>query len=237
MSRVFERNLALLSRQDPSLAEKLRRAALPPGAVVQPARSGDPTLIYQGITLHSRVDPAGEGEALAHSAAVQEAQAQGLKPAVFGLGLGYHVRALARRFEEVVVLEPSLGLIALALRHLDFTPVLTRLRFVLGRDFPQSPEQYVLVPHPPSVRLAPAEYESWAGRLGVQTGREGRKERGADLQAAGLALEGGPEVLAGWVGSQDLDAAGLARVVESRVGPLSEAEVLILLLQELARRG
>ncbi|MBU2551940.1 MAG: hypothetical protein KKB20_26255, partial [Proteobacteria bacterium] len=127
----LESNLTVLGLRDESLCDRIRRASLPEAASVAPARSGLPTLLINGVSMHSRYDPAGEARVWAESVRPAEIRSLGLRPAVFGLGLGHHVLALAPEFDELLVIEPDPGLIRLALSHLDFTEAIPRLVFLI----------------------------------------------------------------------------------------------------------
>ncbi|MDY6853042.1 MAG: hypothetical protein SV487_13335, partial [Thermodesulfobacteriota bacterium] len=183
MTELLEHNLAGLAQNDPALARKIREAVVPAEAAVSPARTGAPTLIIGGISLHSRFDPIGEAEVLADSPAVTEARAKGPAVAVFGLGLGHHVLALARRFSLVMVIEPNLGLVKLAFTHLDFSLAMPGLRFLAEPSSIAGQPAAALIPHAPSVRLNQGEYNKWARLWGHGSGGK-VSETAADLRKA-----------------------------------------------------
>ena len=88
---MFERNLAAIGLKDAALATALREAR---GGAFQitPARTGQPTAMVSGRSLHSAYDPLREAQAWA------TAQAAVCRPGevliVLGVGLLYHVEAL-----------------------------------------------------------------------------------------------------------------------------------------------
>ena len=234
----LESNLDLLARTDKDLASDISRAEVPSGALVEPARSGAPTLIVDGVSFHSRFDPKAEADSWARSPEVRTAESCGMRPAVFGLGLGYHVLALARNFSEVLVIEPVSGMIKLAFSCIDFREAMLRLRFVVARTSVADWPPTMLLPHQPSVRLNREEYGYWAGVLGA-AGRAGTRGRAsetvADLIEAWGEEPGWRGLLAGLENGEPVSPDRLAGLVRERRGPLTESEVYILLLQEMTR--
>src|SRR5256886_1024215 len=87
MSAHLEENLRAL---DPQLAAEIRAAAPLP---LETAASGEPTLTANNVLLHSRHDPRREAARWAETQ--RERLAEGATAVVLGLGLGYHVEALA----------------------------------------------------------------------------------------------------------------------------------------------
>ncbi|MBU2549684.1 MAG: hypothetical protein KKB20_14815, partial [Proteobacteria bacterium] len=93
-------------------------------------------------------------------------------------------------------------------------------------------------PYPPSVRLNPGAYAEWASRLGSESSAGNmlrRSETAAELAAAWGETPGLVDLLAPIDPGAGLEAARLARLAETRRGPLTEAEIYILLMDELAR--
>jgi len=234
MTKLLEHNLASLAQNDPVLARKIREAEIPAKANVSPARTGAPTLIMDGVSLHSRFDPMGEAEVLADSPAVTEARATGGAIAVFGLGLGHHVLALAQRFSLVMVIEPNLGLIRLAFTHLDFSRVMPGLRFLTAPSSIAGQPPAVLIPHAPSVRLNRGEYNKWAKLWGRGSGGNG-PETAADLLKAWNDIPGMKDILIDLDAAAPVEPAELVRAAGKRRGRLSEGEIYLFLLNELAQ--
>ena len=147
--------------------EELAACPIPDDLEVSVGRGGAPTLRAGKVYLHSRYNPEQEAERLVDSA--------GLDPArpvlVLGLGLGYHVRALADRGFDVVVVEPDPAVARLAgegpmagstlpLGVGDAEELAATEAFgELARRMPQ-----ILI-HPPTAKLHPAYAESLPGLL------------------------------------------------------------------------
>lgn len=103
-------------------------ASLPPptqAADLVPGRGSDPSLRVAGVLLHSRYHPRAEAARLIESAALD------LKRPVLvvGLGLGYHVLALADQGVDVAVVEPN----SAVARHAVEGPLAeSRIRIAVG---------------------------------------------------------------------------------------------------------
>src|SRR5690349_1747186 len=105
-------NVAALWRQQPGLARAIEAMDdVPPGLVVERAKSGLPTLgvrTAEGrvVGLHSKYNPVAEAQKL-----VEQTKLDGCVVFyVLGLGLGYHLEALAERASTeslIFVFEPD----------------------------------------------------------------------------------------------------------------------------------
>ena len=121
-------NLAVLGRRAPRLATEIAGAAASTTHVLSQAPGGEPLLVVDGIAMQHLRDPRGDGVRWAR-AAVEKLEASGAGRAiVVGLGLGYHVEALAERFAgEIVVVEPDLAVWRAALGARDLRALLERV--------------------------------------------------------------------------------------------------------------
>ena len=243
MNTLLGRNLDALGEVDPDLARRVWGAAVPQGAVVQPARTGVPTLIVNNVSLHSRFDPRAESEGWGRSAEAAMARQKKLLPVVFGWGLGYHILVLADLFPRLRVIEPDLGIIRTALTHVDFKGVLARLDILAGSFANVDPGRvvperaHILMPHKPTVRLHQREFERWKSILGGdEAGRavELKAETAEELGRAWSDIPGAGELLASIGPSARVGLDDLAGVVLNRSGPLTEEEIYVLLLRELS---
>ena len=188
--------------------------------------------------MHSRFDPWAEANDFVQSEGVQFVRRQGFRPAVFGLGLGYHVLTLARLFTDILVIEPDPAMIRLAFQCLDFTGNMSGLRFLTERPPVTEWPPTILVPHAPSVRLYHEDYRYWAGVLPVMI--RDRRRKAAVVSADRLvrdcrAVPGVSELASGLPEHAWLDQAELTAHVRAGRGVLTDAEIYTLLLQELTR--
>jgi spore maturation protein CgeB len=157
----WEKNLEILRRMAPELAETLSLTQIPADHQVLPSKNGAPSLKVGRQRLHSTYDPLGEGWEWAR---VQDT-GDGEPVVIFGLGLGYHVLPLLEEGRQVWVVEPSAVVARLALEHQDLTPLWARGGLRLGQDFKDIPQRTRLLAHPPSRRLHPGLYRRLAAYL------------------------------------------------------------------------
>lgn len=132
-------------------------------------RKGHPTLIVDGLYLHSRYDPIQEGERLTASAALDPEKGV----LVVGLGLGYHLRPLLAAGMKMLVYEPDAD-IARAAR--DTFPELAEIPMVVGPLSEYTPNDafnsFAAAPwqsfeHPPTLRRFPEAHDEMTALLGA----------------------------------------------------------------------
>lgn len=236
---LYEENLTALGRVDSALADRIRASEPPASVSVMTARSGAYTMVLNGVSLHSRFDPVMEAETWCDTETIRNIRAQGLTPAVFGLGLGYHVISLAQGFKPVLVIEPNIGLIRLAFHYIDFRPHLSALQFITDPPAAAFPETVVLLAHPPYKRLFPQPHADWQRFFGDRDNAPSSPTSGeavGDLRREWADIPGSVELLAGYDANETVGPDQLIRAVRQNRGALSELEGLVLLFQEL-RRG
>ncbi|MFH1136784.1 MAG: glycosyltransferase [Pseudomonadota bacterium] len=152
----LDANLKILAERNPALVEKLKNTPPAPDLELVLSKTGRPVLVRKGLSLHSRHDPLGEAEKFAASRAVEKAREIDQDVVVFGLGLGYHIRALAAKFRNIHVVEPSLAVLKLALSLGEWQDILCRVFFITDQDdFPLIPIGPTLLVHRPAERLEP----------------------------------------------------------------------------------
>lgn len=156
---ILVRNLAALWATDPRLAAAVEAADPPggepveswPGHRVERSKSGLPTVVVRSaegkeIYLHSRYQPAEEARRLLKGLGFDSCAAF----YVLGFGLGYHVEAL---FEEasdeaiIVVFEPDVRLLRVALGQRDLTRLLASRRILFFWREDKSELLQRLTPH------------------------------------------------------------------------------------------
>src|SRR5438309_440468 len=155
MSAHLEENLRAL---DPQLAAEIRAAAPLP---LETAASGEPTLTADNVLLHSRHDPRREAARWAETQ--RERLAEGATAVVLGLGLGYHVEALAAVWPgPIVVVEPDRAVWRTALAARDLRALLEG-RVVLAAIEAEKPDLVLALAQAPLDAAVLAEI----GRRGV----------------------------------------------------------------------
>ena len=114
MSHFFKNNMKLLEKH--SSCTKHLTEPLPSSIKVQKTPSGDNTVRFKNILIHSMYDPVKEGQAFA------EKITTGSQVCLYGFGLGYHIDALLEKigpsgFLLAIELSPDLLLAAMILRN------------------------------------------------------------------------------------------------------------------------
>ena len=121
----LDKNLAVISMQEPGLAARIKAASVQPEAMVQITRKGQPGLIVGQNRLTSSVDPVNEGLSLA-----------GRLPAgpvvALGFGLGYHLEPLTGK-RQLIVWEPDIALLRLSLSVRDCSSWLGQCKLVVDK--------------------------------------------------------------------------------------------------------
>lgn len=162
----WEKNLEVLKRRAPDLAETLARTAIPADHQVLPSKEGASSLKVGRQQLHSLYDPRAEGLKWVRAQDIGDTE----PVVIFGLGLGYHVLPLLEAGRQVWVVEPSAAVTRLALEHQDLSLLFTQGGLRLGRDFKDIPPGTRLLAHPPSRRLHPGLYQRLAAYLQGEAG-------------------------------------------------------------------
>jgi len=122
----FEANLRALRARSPELAAVVERA-VPFPLEVCAARSGALTATARGAWLHSRYDPAAEGQRIADEAAATGA---GLV-VMLGLGLGYGARSALAAGSSVAAVETDAGWLSSLLHAADLVDLIEDERCAL----------------------------------------------------------------------------------------------------------
>ncbi|MCL2008773.1 MAG: DUF115 domain-containing protein [Treponema sp.] len=136
MSDFYSINMAVLKKHYPPLAEELNRVSINEDDFkTERAVSGEPTLVYKGIYLHSKRDPVREAERLAEA----DLQGQDAPAVVLGFGLGFSAEAIGSKFpgRPIIILEKRKDVLKKALELRDFRAFLTGNRIAFVFD-PQS---------------------------------------------------------------------------------------------------
>src|SRR5450631_1635793 len=125
---LFDMNLEVLHRRNPALAESVQTCSAPEGLSVELAKNGEPIGKRDGICLHSSYDPSREAAVWLEKIGCDPS----VPLTVLGLGLGYHIKALADAGYRGAFIEPDLAMFCLALHHLDLTLVLKQFEPLVG---------------------------------------------------------------------------------------------------------
>lgn len=152
----FATNLGALRARSPALAARV--AAARPGEEYTLADAdGDPVLRVAGVPLQHLAKPRLDGARWASAASERLAAAGVRRAIVVGLGLAYHVEALAERFAgEITVVEPDPAIVRVALETRDLAALLARVELT---DAPRAAGcgarggAVRILPYPPALLL------------------------------------------------------------------------------------
>ena len=234
MNYMLQHNLDVLSTFDPGLAGKVRNTGVFPTAKIAQARTGRPYLEIDGVSMCSRFDPDAEAETLAERILSKTMTGNITDVAVFGMGLGYHIMALARRFERVFVIESKLEIIRLALEHLDFRDVLNRTTFLFNPDQITPDSNTVMLVHAPSLRVSPQAMKQWRN-LWPDWNQDRHGETFGELINTLNTLSGINRMGNHLDHTAPAELGPMVQQARRGNGPLTQAEQLVLLLDELGR--
>lgn len=131
----YEKNMEIIKRQNPELAERLRNTPDKPWIEVIKSKSGLPTIRVNNRLLHSFYDPIKEAMQLIDEQKFRDKD----NLIIFGFGLGYHISEILRRgieFNQMFVIEPSIEIFKVALRERDLSEILKLkgLRLLVGLE-------------------------------------------------------------------------------------------------------
>jgi hypothetical protein len=135
-----------------------------------------------------------------------------------------------------MVIEHNLGLIRLAFSLLDFRAVLPSLVFQIEfNELSPAPGTFFM-PHNPSAKVFRREFEQWSMvfHAGGDLNQDIQQELSGDVLPVIPGLAG---LMDGDEPAAQPEFEALIKTVEMRRGPLSPAEIYLLLLKELTTGG
>lgn len=128
---MFQKNLEAIREKNPNLAEKLEKIDLEEikdEIVVAEAETKDLIIGYEGVALHSMVDPLREAKAL-WNRTIRTEPAKNDVQIIFGLGLGYlFKRAYVSAVSRIYIVEPFINVLRFVLEHVDLSAELSDKR-------------------------------------------------------------------------------------------------------------
>ncbi len=155
---IFVKNLKTLRKKNPQLAERLLDIRVPGYYSVVTARSGHPVLHVMNITFHSMYDPVKEGQHFADYHLKNDDYRPGEKVAVFGLGFGYHLKALVEKNISCIVVEPRIEIVRFAMEHINLEDILAHIEIYTETDIVLESDTR-LWPHQPSVKYSKSSFD------------------------------------------------------------------------------
>jgi spore maturation protein CgeB len=170
--QILDRNLAVLRRVDPALAQAVERSTRRQDLEVLRARGDVPALRIGGRLECSLENPLAEARELAAQMLARAREVGAARLVVFGLGV--HTLPQLAAFEgELLVVEPRLDVVCAVLEHVDVSTALERAALVAGealepvlrhRSF-RGPSRGLLLAHAPARRRAAAFHDALVARF------------------------------------------------------------------------
>ena len=232
--KLFEKNLKALSKNYPHLARQIKDIVPSKEIQVVVARSGLPVL-KNHVALHSLIDPEKEARNWAHRLEISEAVKNHKKIAVFGFGMGYHIKALLDlSCSSVIVIEPDPAVLRVAFEWIDFSDCMERLTLVLGREEISDLTDLHLVPHQPTVRLHKDVYSLWKER--IESAQQPR-ETIADMVEAFRDNEEIVEFLKTFPPDEEADIDKLVERIPRGQALMKDWQIVFFLMKELRERS
>jgi spore maturation protein CgeB len=176
VSELRHGNTTVLEARAPTLARALAAVTVPATHVVAATTKGLPTLAVAGVPLQHLVDPVAEATRWARGTIERLDAVAATRVVIVGLGLGYHVEALAERFAgAIVVVEPDLAVVRCALASCDLAALLARIELVAGDAAPTegTGERTLVVAHAPALLIPNGAYRRVLQTWQAQAARSG----------------------------------------------------------------
>ncbi len=162
MTTLRADNMEVLAARQPELARRLATVAVPATHRLATTASGQATLTIADVPQQHLVDPAAEAARWARGVLERLEAVAATRVVIVGLGLGYHVEALAARFAgAVVVVEPDLAVVRIALAARDLTTLLRAVTLVAGEVAPaalEPGERALVLAHAPALLVPGGEH-------------------------------------------------------------------------------
>ncbi len=158
---LFNSNIEKLKVRFPALAKRVLNIEVSENVEKIRAKSGAPNLKYESILIHSNYDPEKEAYKFAELQNFDKVK----PPVIFGLGLGYHVLYILKKFSKsLYVIEPRLEIFKVFLEQIDITAFMDRVYFIVDEPVPKilarhSDQFGRVIVHPSSAQISKSYYE------------------------------------------------------------------------------
>ncbi|OGI11602.1 MAG: hypothetical protein A2X41_04090 [Candidatus Margulisbacteria bacterium GWE2_39_32] len=180
MSEVYKNNIQLITCKNTNLAKEIDNAPISNNYDAVLSKSGLPTIKItqpgRDCYCHSPYDPLVEAKKyLRHFYEQHRSELdKATSGIIIGFGLGYYVQEVLSQYiwlDEIIIIEPDVGLFKLALHCVDFSVLFARpnVHFVVGALDPLKLKaldeasnlysaQGIIIPHPQIATMAGPEY-------------------------------------------------------------------------------
>lgn len=132
---LFNKNLELLRSSQPGLASRLEREPKQNIVRIVLSKDGSPIPQIGPVSLHSNYYPLKEAIDGLSEYCLEEQQV----PVVYGLGFGYHVLEILKRYHgsEVLVIEPVMSIFQSFMETVDLKPFIPNTKFIISTPPPK----------------------------------------------------------------------------------------------------
>ena len=132
---LFNKNLELLRSSQPDLASRLEREPKQNVVRIVLSKDGSPIPQIGPVSLHSNYYPLKEAIDGLSEYCLEEQQV----PVVYGLGFGYHVLEILKRYHgsEVLVIEPVMSIFQSFMETVDLKPFIPNTKFIISTPPPK----------------------------------------------------------------------------------------------------
>ena len=132
---LFNKNLELLRSSQPGLASRLEREPKQNIVRIVLSKDGNPIPQIGSVSLHSNYYPLKEAIDGLSEYCLKDQQV----PVVYGLGFGYHVLEILKRYHssEVLVIEPVMSIFQSFMETVDLKPFIPNTKFIISTPPPK----------------------------------------------------------------------------------------------------
>ena len=132
---LFNKNLELLRSSQPCLASRLEREPKQNVVRIALSKDGNPIPQIGSVSLHSNYYPLKEAIDGLSEYCLKDQQV----PVVYGLGFGYHVLEILKRYHssEVLVIEPVMSIFQSFMETVDLKPFIPNTKFIISTPPPK----------------------------------------------------------------------------------------------------
>ena len=132
---LFNKNLELLRSSQPGLASRLEREPKQNVVQIVLSKDGNPIPQIGSVSLHSNYYPLKEAIDGLSEYCLEEQQV----PVVYGLGFGYHVLEILKRYHgsEVLVIEPVMSIFQSFMETVNLKPFIPNTKFIISTPPPK----------------------------------------------------------------------------------------------------
>ena len=133
--QLFNKNLDLLRSHQPALANRVEREPRQNIVRTKMSKDGNPIPQIGSVSLHSNYNPTKEAEDGVSGYYLDNNQ----KPLIYGLGFGYHVLEIIKRYrcKEILVIEPLMSIFQSFMENIDLEPFIPDIKFIISTPPPK----------------------------------------------------------------------------------------------------